>query len=41
MYVCQHNIVNYNVTMNIINTTIEDQSQKIGRKYLIKYLKVS
>jgi hypothetical protein len=33
--------VSYNVAMNIISTTIEDQSQNIGRKYLINKLKVS
>jgi len=36
MYVYQHNIVNFDV-MNIINTTIEHQSQKI-RLYLLHYL---
>ncbi len=37
MYVYQHNIVNSNV-MNIINTTIEHQSQKIGLQYLLHNL---
>jgi hypothetical protein len=41
MYVCQHNIVSCDVTANIINTTIENQSQKIGQQYLIQHLKVS
>jgi hypothetical protein len=41
MYVCQHNIVSCDVAVNIINTTIENQSQEIGQQYLIQHLKVS
>jgi len=32
--------VRYNVAVNIISTTIEDQSQNIERKYLINYFEV-
>jgi hypothetical protein len=41
MYVCQHSIVSCDVPVNIINTTIENQSQKIGQQHLIQHLKVN